>query len=272
MQQILNFFIKNKNFLLFALLFSIAIALTTQSRVYHKSRLVSAANFISGSIYTTKSNITYYFDLKKQNQLLAEENNTLKSTLANLNLDDSIPPLKDSLYNYIAAKVINNSYHKTKNNITLDKGQRDSVKIDMGVISSKGIVGIVSHTSKRFSSVQSILNTNSQVVAKFKKTNHFGTLIWNGKNHNVVQLIEIPRIAPIAIGDTIVTDGKSTIFPRGILIGTVKDYEVEEVGDYFKINVLLFNDMTNLKHVYIVEKNHAEEIKALEKKAEDDEQ
>ncbi|HPF11054.1 MAG TPA: rod shape-determining protein MreC [Flavobacteriaceae bacterium] len=274
MQQIIHFFIRNKNFLLFLLLFTISIAFTINSHTYHGNRFVSSANFISGSIFGFKSAITEYLGLKSQNEKLAKENRELRSRLLNVNpsgeVENTNPPLVvDSTYTFINAKVINNSYGRTKNQLTIDKGKKDGVVIDMGVMSPEGVVGIVSHTSSNYASVQSVLNTNSQVVAKFKKSNHFGTLVWDGKDPSILQLKEIPRIAPVGKGDTIVTDGRSTIFPEGIPIGTVSDFEIEEVGDYYRIQVKLLTDMTSLKHVYLVQRVDAPEIKALENEAND---
>lgn len=273
MQQIIDFFIRNKNFLLFFVLFSTAIGLTINAHSYHKNRYISSANFLSGGLYSFKSNITDYFDLKTQNEKLANENKRLRERIQNTSFP--IPPLDSTgyvsilKYNVRNAKIINNSYAKTKNQLTINKGSKDNVQIDMGVISSQGIVGIVSHVSDHYASVQSVLNSQSQIVAKFKKSNHFGTLVWDAKQPNRVQLKEIPRIAPIALGDTIVTDGRSAIFPEGIPIGTVQDFVVEEVGDYYKINVNLFTDMTSVKYVYLVVRNDKAEIKELEKEADD---
>lgn len=276
MQQIIYFLLRNKNFLLFFVLFLISVFLTINSHSYHKNQYVNSANFISGGIYSVKSSITDYFDLKNQNKKLVEENRLLHLQLYQLENVTEIPKpevlTNDSLVSLVGAKVINNSFSKTKNQLTINKGSLEGVQIDMGVIAPEGLVGIVSHTSKKFASVQSILNSNSQVAAKFKKSNHFGSLVWNGKDPHVVQLKEIPRVANVALGDTIVTDGRSTIFPEGILIGTVKDFEIEEVGDYYNININLFADMTSLKHVYLVARNDAQEIKQLEKEASDVEQ
>ena len=141
----------------------------------------------------------------------------------------------------------------------------------MGVITSKGLVGIVNNVTKNYARIQSILNTNSQINAKLKKSNQFGFLTWNTKDPNVIQLIEIPRIAQLVVGDTIVTGGKSSIFPKGILIGTIKDFKLSKDDSYI-VDVLLFNDMTNLGHVYAIENKDIEEIEMLEKEVENAEQ
>lgn len=236
---------------------------------------MGSANFFSGGIYTFKSNITSYFSLRDQNEILIEENIRLRErlegvkTLANSTaIDSGILPLE---YKYFSSEVINNNYSKTKNTLTINKGANDSIKIDMGVISSKGIIGIVNKVSKNYATVQSILNTNSQINARLKNSSHFGSLEWDTNEPNIVQLNEVNRLAPVKVGDTIITGGKSTIFPDGILIGTIKEFKIGE-NDNYDLDVLLFNDMTNLKHVYVIENTNAREILELEKGDADAEQ
>lgn len=276
MQRIILFFVRFRNFLLFAFLFAVSFALTINSHSFHTSKVVSSANFLSGGIFGIKSSITDYFDLRTQNELLTEENTRLRTILTNSDVEFSEGALDstylDSNYKFIPARVINNSYSKTKNNLTLNLGTADSIEVDMGVLSSQGVVGMVNSVSKNYASVQSVLNTNSQIVAKFKKSNQFGTLKWDAKEANVVQLIEIPRIATIEVGDTIITDGRSTIFPPNILIGTVKNFDRKDGDDYYHIDVQLFTDMTSIKHVYLVSHRDAIEIKELENSVEDAEQ
>jgi rod shape-determining protein MreC len=100
---------------------------------------------------------------------------------------------------------------------------------------------------------------------RIKKTNHFGSLIWDGKNTGFVQLIDVPRLAAIRKGDTIVTGGQSVIFPENINIGTIDKIYIDDQTNYYTLNVKLFNDMTNLGHVYIIKSKDREEIINLEK-------
>lgn len=276
MQQIIFFFIRNKNFLLFAVLFTISVTLTIQTHNYHNDKFISSANYITGGVYTFRNNITDYFSLGKENEQLLQENLILRKKLEQFKesfvfekLDSTVIPNK---YEYFTARVINNNYSKTKNQLTLDKGRRDSITIDLGVISSKGIVGIVSDVSENYATVQSILNTKSRINAKLKKSSHFGSLIWNTKDPNVAQLVDIPRLAQLEKGDTVVTGGRSTIFPEGILIGTVKDFHLDNDDNYYYVNIDLFNDMTSLEHVYLIENREAQEILELEKGVKDEEQ
>ncbi|WP_299337217.1 rod shape-determining protein MreC [uncultured Psychroserpens sp.] len=271
MQQIINFVIRNKTFLLFLLLFGVSLALTIQSHSYHKSKFINSANFLTGGIYEGASGISNYFDLKEQNEILLEENTRLRSI--KLNTANSIATdefvIDSSSYNgrykINNAKIINNNYSSSKNYLTINKGEKNGIKEDLGVITSKGIVGIIDNTSNGYARVLSILNTKSKINAQLKASNHIGTLEWNGKSSpTTVQLTDIIKFAPVKKGDTIVTGGESSIFPQGIPIGTIDSFVLDITGDTYTIEVKLFNDMTNLSHVYILENLDTKEIKQLE--------
>ena len=274
MQQIFNFILKNSNRLLFLLLLGISLFLTAQSHSYHRSKIISSANFLSGGVYEKISNISEYLDLRTQNDALAQENAKLRSILFNAKDTASAPKL-DSIKNLyptdiIVSKVIHNSYNSHENYLTLNSGSLQGVKSDMGVINSLGIVGIIDNTSSRYATVLSLLNIKSQINAKIKKSNHFGSLVWNGKSTGFVQLIDIPRLAAIRKGDTIVTGGQSVIFPENLNIGTVDKIYIDNQTNYYTLDIKLFNDMTNLGHVYIIKSKDREEIINLEKAAQNE--
>ncbi len=265
MQQIINFIIRNKIFLLFLLLFSTSLILTIQSHSYHKSKFINSANFLTGGIYESVNNIGAYFGLRKENEILLEENNRLKSILLNSKEKNFKEEIIDSTfvntsYKLTKAHVYKNSFSASNNYLTINKGERDSIKQDFGVITSNGIVGIIDNTSNKYARVMSILNTNIRVNAQLKKTNDFGILSWDSKSPQIVQLTDMPKQAPVMVGDTIITGGFSTIFPKGILIGKVSSFKIDDTENYFEIDVKLFNDMTNIGHVYIIENLDSQEV------------
>ncbi len=96
-----------------------------------------------------------------------------------------------------------------------------------------------------------------------KKTNHLGSLTWDGKDSKFTQLIDIPKIAKVEIGDTIITSGQSSIFPKGVPVGIIEGFKLDQAENYYEINVWLFNDMTSIEHVYIIENVNKEEITNL---------
>lgn len=275
MQQIFNFIFKNSNRLLFLLLLGISLSLSIQSHSYHRSKMISSANFLSGGVYEKINKVNEYFSLRTQNDALAQENAKLRSLLFNAKDTTAVAKL-DSLKgiipsDIIVSKVIHNTFNTHENYLTINSGSLQGVKSDMGVINSLGIVGIIDNTSNNYATVISILNIKSQINAKLKKSNHFGSLTWDGKSTGFVQLTDVPRLASIRKGDTIVTGGQSVIFPENINIGTVDRLFYEDKTNYYKIDVKLFNDMTNLGHVYIIKSKNRDEIINLEKKQEKDE-
>jgi rod shape-determining protein MreC len=267
MQQIINFIIRYKNFLLYILLFVFALALTIQSHSFHNSRFFNSASWISGNIYKTSYGISSYLDLSKENRRLLKENRVLRKQLINQKLLDTVEmDTTGYTYTIISAQVIKNSYANPKNYITINKGKKHHIKQDMGVITTNGILGIVENTSSNFATVQSILNTKSNINAKIKNTNHNGSLVWDTKAYNVAQLVDIPRLVPLMVGDTIVTGGMSSIFPPNIPIGVIKKFDLNTSKSAYTVDVALFNDMTNLQNVYIIDNINRPEIIELESK------
>lgn len=202
--------------------------------------------------------------------MLSDENTRLKNILEKAvfkgSMIDSI--VVDSTrymqkYIYTEAKIINNNYSRPFNFLTINKGKSQKIDKEMAVINSKGIIGITEKTSNNYARVQSILSKNSNINARIKGNTFYGTLKWDGFDYNTVQLHDIERQAPIKIGDTIETGGKSTIFPEGIPIGTVLKLNPGNTADN-KIDVKLFNDMSNLRYVYVIKNLDKEEILSLE--------
>jgi len=268
MQQIFNFILKNSYRLLFLLLLTTSLVLTIQSHSYHRSQMVNSTNAISGSVYSEINEVNTYFSLEDQNEKLAKENAYLKKLL--YNKKDSTSTLsKDSVKAYdkidvIQSKVINNSYNRAENYLTINSGAIKGIKPDMGVVSSQGIVGVIEKVSPRYATIISVLNIKSKINAKVKRTNHFGSMIWNAKNAGYVQLREIPRLASVKKGDTIVTGGRSTIFPENIPVGIIDKIYIDTETNYYTLDVRLFTDMTNLNHVYIISNKEIDEINKLE--------
>ncbi len=270
MQQIIYFIRKFRYFLLFLLLEILAITFTIQQHSFHTSKFVNSANFITGGLYNTVNDVTEFFLLRDENKLLIEENVRLKNLLnkkeinytkENYTVIDTVKFFQK--YEYSVAKVIKNNYTYRNNILTLNKGTKQGLTTDLGVINSLGIIGVVKNTSSNYSTVLSILNGYSKINVRLKNSNHYGTLSWNGENHTTAQLEDIPRQAVIKVGDTIITGGKSAIFPEGIHVGIIKDF-IFENNKYQQINTLLFNDMTSIGYVQIVDNLQKKEQNQLE--------
>ncbi len=270
MQQLIFFFQKFKYLLFFLFLQSIALALTFNNLTFHKSKFVNSANTITGGLYSSSSNLSEYLNLKSENLLLSKENTRLKNILEKNTsmLSNSDSTVIDTLqyyqkYNFTDAKIINNNYTKQFNFLTINKGKNHGIDKEMAVVNSRGIIGITDNSLGNYARVQSILNRNSKINARLKNSNYYGSLGWNGIDYNTVQLSDIQRQAPLKIGDTIETGGKSTIFPEGILIGTISKINKGNTADN-KVDIKLFNDMSNLGYINIIKNLDKIEIKLLE--------
>lgn len=265
MRWILTVLIQYKNLFLFTFLLIVGILFSSYRSNFHQNKINTLGITLSGGLYKIINNSKSYFELNRLNQNLLEENNKLQKKLLyykqqeKLILNDSI---LESLIKYIVkpARVIKNSYSKARNIIILDKGTRDGIKKDMSVIGPKGIVGIINQTSYHYSSVISILHQDIKVNAKLMNSGAFGSLAWEGISPFRMKLLDVPVINPINKGDTIVTGGMSSYFPKGIPIGIIYEFENPAFGGYYTIEVELLNNLTDLEYVYIIENKDRTEV------------
>ena len=167
---------------------------------------------------------------------------------------------------YIAAKIINNSIHKRDNFITINKGEKHGISNGMGVICNDGVLGIVHSTSENYSLIISVLNKESAISICLKKQNNYGSLKWKGFNYKQANIEGIPNHVDLNIGDTIITNGYSTIFPAGIDIGNIVSHQENSESGNQDIKINLFTDFNNVKYAYIVSSNESLEQLKLENK------
>lgn len=268
MRNLLRFILKHHFIVLFIILEFLALTFIVSNNSFQRSVFDNAFRSFKGNVYSVFDNLRHYMSLKETNRQLIEENLELRNLLRKdyntslvefINIDSSYFPQ----FRFFKARVINNSTNKQHNYITLDKGAIHGVEPDMGVISANGVVGIVEDVSAHFSSVISLLNTNLNISAKIKKNSAFGPLTWDGINYRKAILKEIPYHVKIIPGDTIITSGYSSVFPEGIFIGTVSNFNVKG-GNFYEIEVELSNDFKTLSNVYLVQNALKEEQLILE--------
>ena len=262
MQWLLSFILGYKNFLLYLFFVAIILSFSYYQSEYHKSKIFKASIFITGKTSEPIKKLTSYFRLKKINTQLIEENLYLKSLVIDKNYKSNFEDkIKDSPFRLISGSVIKNDISSSRNVILINKGSSNMVEKEMGVIGSKGIIGIVNQTTEKFSSVLSILHVDIKINAKHKKSNAFGSLFWEGNAPDKVKLSDISIINKIDVGDTIITGGMSAYFPEGIPIGKV--IEIENNERYYSLKVKLINNMTNIDNVYFLKNINKSEIKSL---------
>ncbi len=269
MYTLIRFFQKHHLFFLFLLLEGIAVFLLVQNNYIQRISFVNATNSISGNIYEGISNWRDYLHLREINQQLLEENMELRNQLPDTYYDPDttkvsvVNPFSLKRYTYTTATVINSTVNKQYNYITLDKGRKQGIEMDMAVICPDGIVGIVNGVSEHFTTVLPVINRNFRVSTKFKKNNIYGSLTWDGRSYRHAVLNEIPLHASVSVGDTLVVSGYSDSFPEGIPVGIVEKVEQKD-GSFYTIKVLLSTDFRKLYRVTAVKDEMKNERQTLE--------
>jgi rod shape-determining protein MreC len=275
MQWILTLIIQYKNFLLFLFLLGIGIVFSSYRSTYHQNKLQKVGLIFSGRISKSISTSQSYLSLRERNKKLLLENNILKQKLINqssLGTKNTRDFFDLDLVEYVVepAYVVKNSFSKARNVLIIDKGELDGIKKDMSVISSDGIVGIVKQTSDHFSSVISILYQDFKINAKLKNSGAFGSLSWEGGKPDEMIFSDVSVINEVKVGDTIVSGGMSAYFPKGIPIGIIKSYDNQNSGGYYSIKIKLFNNLTDLENVYIIDNKKRSEFLDLENTSSND--
>ncbi len=255
---------------MFLLFEALCVYLIVQNNSFQRASFINSTNTVVASIYRTVNNITDYIHLKNVNEGLSKENARLHSIMPSsfISMCKDTASVNDTLhkqrYTYMNAKVINNTTNKRNNYLTLDKGYLDGVKPEMAVISSDGVVGIVKDVSPHFSSVLSLLHKETKISARIQKSGYFGPLVWEGGDYRKANLLDIAKHVPLHKGDTIVTSSFSAIFPDGIMIGVIQNFELKPGDVFYTIEVKLSANFGNLTHVYVVENLLKAEQKKLE--------
>ena len=217
--------------------------------------------------------VSNYFSLKKQNDELALENNRLERLVRGYELaarqaDSAFKPvMMDNGFIYIPATIIKSSTNTQHNYLIIDKGSDDGVTRNSGVITPKGVIGIVDAVSAHYSYAISFLNTELFISARLGNSGAVGPLAWEGISSDGAILKEIPLQFKFAPGDTVYTSGYSTIFPPDIPIGVAGESKIIN-GATNEIKVKLFQDHRALKYVTILSNTRSEEIEAIEKQEE----
>jgi rod shape-determining protein MreC len=212
---------------------------------------------VTNSIEEKISNTRSYLNLREVNNALAAENIALKNSIERLvRTENSLFLLvSDSVfkqqYTHTPAKVIDNSINKQKNFFTVNKGRGQGVAVDMAVISGEGVAGVIVNCSESYSLAMSLLNLDFRLSVRLKSNGYYGSLSWDGIHYREAILSEIPQHVPVIVGDTIETTGYSAIFPEGIMVGTVRDFE-RMGGDFYKITITLSTDFKKIQFVDIV--------------------
>jgi rod shape-determining protein MreC len=257
MRNLLNFLLKYNNLIVFLILEGLAFYWLASGNSYHNSRMVKGTQGVTRRMEERISNMRSFLNLREENEKLASENIVLRNSLEQMSglANPGFIAVNDTQYiqqyKFTSARVINNSVNKQKNFFTINKGNRQGIKVDMAVTTGNNVAGVVVGCSENFSIAISLLNLDFRLSARIRSNGYFGSLSWDGRNYRHAVLNEIPQHINVVIGDTIETTGYSAIFPEGMLVGTVSDLK-KSGSDFYKITIELFTDFRNLEYVDII--------------------
>jgi len=262
MKYLFLFLKKQIFFFLFVFLELIAFLLLANHNNYHKTNIINTSNVVTGSINEGFSSISDYFFLKEANRQLSHENSTLRTALVQTGMASDSFVSVDTSYQYIPARVISNTSRGRNNFIMIDKGRKDGIEKEMGLISPTGTAGIIVEVSNHYAAAISLLHKDTRISARMKNNGQMVNVIWDGVDYSKGMVEDIPtHIIPEA-GDTVITSGYSFVFPKDIMIGVIGEKLVTG-GTLNKAELIFSTDFNNLSWVYVTKNIASEEIDSL---------
>ncbi|MCZ8353286.1 MAG: rod shape-determining protein MreC [Cyclobacteriaceae bacterium] len=271
MERLFLFIYQYRAFFTFLVLQVICFLLLVSNNQYQSAAFFNSSNSLVAGINRTSQNFRDFFSLRETNQILAEENAYLKKlveqrnqSLYQLNVREINDTEIINRFDFISARVVNNSVDQFKNHLTINKGKKQGIAPGMAVVSPQGIVGKVKTVSDNFSVVTSILNIDVLTSVQIKRTSHFATAKWNGANPDVLNLLYLPRHVQPIVGDTIITSGYNAIYPEGLMVGTISEINLKDEALFYDIELKLSQDFRRLTYLAVIKSNLKQELDSLQ--------
>ena len=282
MDKLLEFLHKYRHWFVFLILETIALVTYLSGSLYSRSLGWYATSAVFGRVNELMTEGWSYVGLRPRNEELLRENARLRTAytllarqmqdaeahglLPRLHATDSLPIDPSAV---IIARVINRVAHTSEVYYTINKGRRDGVETDMGVMSASGVVGAVMAVSDHYALVIPVLNPKIRLACTLLGQEVSGTLTASSSpNANEAILSNVPPHAHPQIGDTITTSGYSYLFPEGMMVGTIADSVPARVkgsaGTFANYPVHLSTDFQGLRYVYVIREKPTHEVRALE--------
>ena len=264
MRNLLDFINTHFHWFVFLLLEVFGLVLLFRHNSNQNAAWLSTANAVAARVYEMDSAVKHYFHLAGLNEELTMRNAYLEHEVQKLSEiidkqkgDSTYRALSASSvlqgYKLTPAKVVQNSIRERDNFITIDKGSADGIHRDMGVISGKGVVGIVYLTSEHYSVVIPVLSSRSSISCAIQHRGYFGYLRWDGKASNIAYVDDVPRHAHFKLYERVVTSGYSSVFPPGIAVGKIIHVFNSVDGLSYSLQVQLYTDFANVRDVCVID-------------------
>jgi len=201
-----------------------------------------------------------YFALRgtrKDNEDLRRENDRLKLQIAQLEGKAAETDRLAALLHFrqsqsdipmMAARVIGGSAGPASLTIELDRGERDGIRRDMGVITPDGVVGKVSEAYANTSQVLLLTDRTSGVGAMLATSRILSPV--GGVGEPLLTMKYVPNDDDVSLGERVITSGMDHIFPRDLPVGTVT--EIKPGVDFKRIRVKPAANLEKLEEVLVL--------------------
>jgi len=269
MRKLFLLFLRNGGLLAFGLLEVISLFLVVQFNPDQEKIFFNSLNNLVAGTDAISQNTFDYLQLDTYADSLARANARVLEKLDNALFihqieEDSIKKTDwEQQYVLTAAKIVDKSVSRKNNFFILNRGERHGVKKNSGVITEKGLIGVVVDVSKDYAQVMTVLHQQSRLSASLRRTGDFGALIWDGDDDRYLNLVDVPKHVLPVKGDTIQTSGFSQMFPEGVMIGRIEEFDIEPGSNFYDIKVRLSEDMRTVKYGYIVDNLKRAQIDSL---------
>jgi len=271
MNNLLKFIQKYSSFFLFLGFQLICfVFLFSSVNSYHHVSFANSSNIIAGGVYEASSNVSGYFHLSSEVEQLRIQNANLKKKLFGKKTvtEDGFISIVDTNYlqqfDFLNAKIISSSKNGRKNSITINKGTEDNVRPEMGVIGTKGIIGITTSSSRYYTYVKPLIHEDFILEVIHEKSKSFGFVKWTQSDDwRTATVVDIPNYAKVKPGDEILTRGSNGLFPMGEMVGVVLTVENIPGDVYLKVNIKLAEDFSSVYNVQVIDNVLKKEFEEL---------
>lgn len=268
---------------IFILLEVAALAMLDRSSTLQDIWINRASHRVMAALWSSGESVRNYFRLEAANDELALRNAALRQELERYHRADeamrerqaaegtlpagygAIAGARQS-FSYTPATIVKMSRNRNQNYVIINKGSEDGIRPQSGIISSRGIIGVISSVSRHYSYGLTLMNPNVTVSTKVGPEGITAPLVWDGISSDAAVVTDIPPHYSVTPGDTVWTSGYSAIFPEGIAVGVTGESRLVD-GSNQHVEVKLFQDFRSAHYVTVTCNTDIDEIRTLEEEA-----
>ncbi|MCX5844981.1 MAG: rod shape-determining protein MreC [Deltaproteobacteria bacterium] len=189
--------------------------------------------------------------LKKENALLTQEIIQYREGyLEGIRLQKHLALEEKVKYPTVTARVIDRDQTSIIKTILINKGTSHGLRVDLPVVADQGVVGRIIEASWHASKILLLIDENSNIDALVEETRIQGIL--QGAGSSGCSLKYIPKTETVALGNIVISSGLSGLFPKGLLLGVVKNADKTNSGLFQKIDIAPFVDFARLEEVTVI--------------------